>query len=179
MEGIIIRKGSFYSINDYIITRNGEIINKHNNRKIKPQPNGKGYLRVIIGHKKYFVHRLVAQKYIPNPENKLQVNHKDGNKLNNCVSNLEWVTNQENRTHAVINGLHLSGEMCSWAKLTQADALFIKNDTFHSITDLAKMFNVSKATIRDIKTERTWKQLKRYADLSQNEVIEIKDKKPL
>ena len=175
----MMRKGIHYTLEDYNITEQGEIINKHNNRKLKPQLNGKGYLRVIIGHKRYFVHRLVAQKYIPNPENKLQVNHKDGNKLNNHASNLEWVTNQENRNHAMDKGLHLYGDKCSWAKLTNKDALFIFQDNLHSITELATMFNVARTTIRDIKVGKTWKQLKRYADLSQNEVIEIKDKKPL
>ena len=68
------------SIEDYIITENGEVINKRNGHVIKPQPTGKGYLRVSIGGKLCFVHRLVAEKYIPNPDNKPQVNHKDGNK---------------------------------------------------------------------------------------------------
>ena len=174
-----MRKGSFYTVDDYIITEQGEIINKHNNRVVKPQKNGKGYLRVSIGKKLVFVHRLVAEKYIPNPENKLQINHKDGNKLNNCASNLEWVTNQENRNHALENGLHLYGEKCGFAKLTIEDVKFIRSDNTHNITELSKMFNVSRSTIRDVKTGRTWKQLKSYAELSQNEAIELGDKKLL
>lgn len=58
----------------------------------------KGYCRVSLnngnGKISKRVHRLVAEAFIPNPENKLEVNHKDGNKLNNCVSNLEWCTNK-------------------------------------------------------------------------------------
>ena len=104
-----MRKGVFYDLSDYEITRDGQVINKHNGHIVKPQINGKGYGRISIGKKLMFVHRLVAELYVPNPENKPQVNHIDGNKLNNCAGNLEWVTNQENRDHAVkINYMHLA-----------------------------------------------------------------------
>lgn len=174
-----MRKGSFYSIEDYIITKKGEVINKHNRHTVKPQLNGKGYLRVSIGKKLKFVHRLVAEKYIPNPENKMQVNHKDGNKLNNCVENLEWVTNQENRNHAMENNLHFCGDQCSYSKLTSDEVRQILEDNKHNFTELSKMFNVSRGTIANIKYRRTWKQLKSYAELSQNQVIDAEDKKPL
>ena len=127
-----------YTINDYEITEDGEVINKHNGHVVKPQPNSKGYLRVSIGGKLKFVHRLVAEKYIPNPENKPQVNHKNRIKTDNRIENLEWATNQENRDHMVANGL--------------ASNQYIKKKEKH---------------------------LKRYADLSRNEVIELEDKKPL
>lgn len=146
-----------YTLSDYTITEKGEVINNHNGKRVKPQPNGKGYLRVSIGKKLMFVHRLVAEKYIPNPENKEQVNHKDGNKLNNSVENLEWVTNYENRKHALKNGLHLTGEKCPWAKLKAADVEFIRANKELSVNELAKMFNVSRNTINDVLFKRTWK----------------------
>lgn len=162
-----MKKGIFYTINDYIITEKGEVINKHNNHIVKPQKNGKGYLRVSIGKKLMFVHRLVAEKYISNPKNLPQINHKDGNKLNNCVENLEWCTNQENRNHALKNNLHLVGEKCSWSKLTEKDVIYILQNIDISNKILSEKFNVSPSTINDIKKGRTWKHLKRYAELQQ------------
>ena len=147
-----------FTLDDYEITREGEVINKKwGGRKLKPQPNGKGYLRVHIAGKMYFVHRLVAEQYVPNPDNKPQVNHKDGNKLNNNADNLEWVTNQENRTHAIKNGLHFQGEKCSWSKLTKEDVDFIRKHAEYSSKELAKMFGVSDSHIREIRRKESWK----------------------
>lgn len=60
--------------------------------------------RVSLKGRKYAVHRLVAQAFIPNPSGKPQVNHKDNNPQNNCVDNLEWVSAKENTRHALLNG---------------------------------------------------------------------------
>lgn len=78
-------------------------------RILKPQINSKGYERIRITidrvKKSFKVHRLVAEAFIPNPDNLPQVNHIDGNKRNNVVENLEWVTNKANAHHAIKNGL--------------------------------------------------------------------------
>lgn len=147
-----------FTLDDYIITREGKIISKkRGGKEVKPQPNGKGYLRVHIAGKMYFVHRLVAEKYVPNPDNKPQVNHKDGNKLNNNADNLEWVTNQENRDHAMKNGLHLQGEACSWSKLTKKAVQFIREHTEYSSKELSEMFGVTRHYINAIRRNKRWK----------------------
>lgn len=78
-------------------------------RVLKTQVDNKGYhrIRVTIEREKmsYKVHREVAKAFMPNPENLPQVNHKDGNKSNNAVDNLEWITNIGNAHHAIENGL--------------------------------------------------------------------------
>ena len=153
-----MKKGVFYTLDDYDITYDGNVINKHNGYILKGQPNSKGYLRVCIGKKFYFIHRLVAEKYIPNPDNKEQVNHKDGNKLNNSANNLEWVNNQENRTHAVKDFLHLQGEDCPYSKLDWKAVEYIRTNPDHLLQrELGKMFGVSRSTIGDIIHYRTWK----------------------
>jgi len=89
-----------------------------------------GYLKLSLSEqnrkKMYFVHRLVALTFIPNPDNLPQVNHIDGNKSNNVVSNLEWVDNSKNQIHAITTGLKVikvakeayryEGEVTAWDK---------------------------------------------------------------
>lgn len=73
------------------------------------KPTPKGYIRIALKKngklKLHMLHRIVANAFLNNPERKDFVNHKDGNKLNNAVSNLEWCTNIENATHAIATGL--------------------------------------------------------------------------
>lgn len=91
----------------YLVSKTGEVRGIHTwngkGKMLKPSVNIKGYLKVKLQKRcvKYstFVHRLVAITFIPNPLNLPQVNHKDGNKQNNHVDNLEWCTNQENIDH--------------------------------------------------------------------------------
>lgn len=77
---------------------------------MKPGMHNSGYLYVILSvgdgtSKNVLVHRLVAEAFVPNPENKPDVNHKDGNKQNPCAYNLEWVTKSENMYHAYSSGI--------------------------------------------------------------------------
>ena len=164
LEGGIIlmrkTKGGFdtFTLDDYEITKDGEVINiRWGGRKVKPQPNGKGYLRVHIAGRMRFVHRLVAEKYVPNPNNLPQVNHKDGNKKNNRADNLEWVSNYENRQHAVKEGLQIHGERCPWAKLKQQDVDYIKEHNETPSKELSAMFNISVGMIRAIRRGSSWK----------------------
>lgn len=145
------------TLDDYEITKDGQVINKNTHHILKPQPNAKGYLRVSISKKLVFVHRLVAEKYVPNPNNLPQVNHKDGNKLNNNADNLEWVSNLGNRQHAVKTGLHLSGEKATNHKLTWDLVEFIRDHPEIPSSKLAEKFGVSRSTINDVKSYRTWK----------------------
>lgn len=91
----------------YEICDNGDVISNYRQNPIvlKPGKDHKGYLRVSLKDKTYKVHRLVAMAFIENVDNKPQVNHKDGNKQNNNVDNLEWCTNSENQIHANKMGL--------------------------------------------------------------------------
>ena len=91
----------------YQISNLGNVKRISSGKRLKPY-NRKGYIRVALSKddttKHIDIHRLVAQAFIPNPENKPEVNHKDENKLNNEVSNLEWVTRKENIKHSIKTG---------------------------------------------------------------------------
>lgn len=154
------------SLNDYTVTKQGQIINSRNGKILKPQKNSKGYLRVFICGKRYFVHRLVANAYLPTIEGKEEINHKNGDKTDNRVENLERVSSAENHLHAQQTGLLRTGTKCSWSKLTEQNVYYIlENPQSLSNTALAKMFGVKRETVCSIVRGKSWKQLKRYAEL--------------
>lgn len=96
--------------------------------------NTEGYASVRLPDQNYLIHRLVAEAFIPNPQNKPQVNHKDGNKRNNNVNNLEWVTARENILHAIAMGLRGSGKKSEAARFTVLTAKEI--DLIDQISEL-------------------------------------------
>lgn len=107
------------------------------------------------------IHKLVALAFIPNDDNKPEVNHKDGNKENNHVDNLEWATRQENIDHSVKNNLAVKGEDIHNSKLKVDDVVNIRNlysqqkDSFN-YKEVANYYNVGLATIYDVIARRTW-----------------------
>lgn len=126
---------------------------------LKPNINGCGYKYVQLGRKNTkTVHRLIALTFIENPDSKEFVNHKDGNKLNNHIDNLEWVTRQENEDHAFRTGLkNISGENAPWAKLNNQKVIDIRSlRPYWLIEELGQKYNVSGATIDRICNRRTW-----------------------
>jgi hypothetical protein len=96
-------------LDNYIIHSTGKVFSVKSNKFLSQHKCNSGYYQICLCSngkaKNVMVHRLVAIYFIPNPENKPCVNHKDGNKLNNDVLNLEWCTYRENSVHAQITGL--------------------------------------------------------------------------
>ncbi|MDD5589071.1 MAG: NUMOD4 domain-containing protein [Candidatus Nanoarchaeia archaeon] len=133
---------------------------------LKPQKHKNLYLCVTLSKnnikKIYLVSRLVSTAFIPNTENKPQVNHIDGNKQNNYLWNLEWATCSENLIHAHKNGLQISlkGEQVGNAKLTEKQVLEIRN-LYPKLnqTQLAKKYNVCIGTINFIVHRKKWKHI--------------------
>lgn len=121
---------------NYSVTKTGEIFSKRYSKFLKGSKNKDGYLTVELrkDKKSYtrYIHRLVAETFLEKRENKTHVNHKDGNRNNNNIENLEWVTNKENIRHGI---LRRKGK--------------IKTETI-SLTEIKKLKLVSNTTGIDL-----------------------------
>lgn len=138
MQGEIWKDTEF---DGYTVSNLGRV--KHNGRILKATDRGNRYLTVSINKKNRYLHRIVAQAFIQNPENKEQVNHIDGNKSNDCAENLEWVSRLENIKHAKEV---LKKDWCMVRKRVQMITKD-KNIMFNSIAD-AERFLFGKRTKR-------------------------------
>ena len=138
---------------NYKVSCNGEVINSHG-RLLKASLSSKGYKEVVLynvgDRTKFKVHRLVAITFIPNPENKPQVNHINGDKADNRVENLEWATNSENIQHAYDNALNVmkTGGQHPRSKSVKQEAIgghFVK--IWGSIREIERELNYSSSNI--------------------------------
>ncbi len=122
-----------------------------------------GYVKVGLTdtnhvRKNRYIHRLVAQTFIPNPNNLPEVNHIDGNKLNNHVENLEWCTSKENQKHAYREHLQIPKYKLSAVQVDEIRKLYVPKSKEFGTVALAKKFNVCQSTIYKIVKGMTYKE---------------------
>lgn len=148
----------------YYVFRDGRVTDFQ--RDIKPYFERKGYLRLSLrrGGKQFKVlhHRVIAEAFVPNPDNKPFVNHKNGDKADNRPENLEWSTSKENTKHGYENGLIIrGGGQGSASKLTKEEVVDIKQliHVGNSNVEIANLFGVSPDAISKIKCGKTWKHV--------------------
>ncbi|MEI4618393.1 HNH endonuclease, partial [Bacillus cereus] len=129
-----------------------------------------GYYRVELNHKgkrlRFYSHRLVAKTFINNIDNKPEVNHIDGDKLNNHVSNLEWCTGEENMRHAIDNGLRKG--------VKTKDVIEIYKDCWINqmpTHKVMKKYNVSKHCVHSIKYKKSYKSILSKVKVTINIVV--------
>jgi hypothetical protein len=136
------------TVKTYYVSNLGRFKNSFGIISKNAKPCLSGYYVVVLDNITYRLHRIVALTFIDNSENKEQVNHIDGNKLNNAVNNLEWVTNKENQIHKFKTGLGNNFTR----KIVQYDLGMNKIKEFNSIVEASKELKIGKTNIHGVIT---------------------------
>lgn len=136
--------------NNYYITNSGKVISKRGMREISSFVDNTGYLQIVLyrdGKRHYKrIHNLVYTAYV-SEQNGLFINHKDGNKLNNHIDNLELATNQENVSHSYDKGLYRTRKRIK-IRVTSKDGSYSK--VFNSIRELSEELGLNRKTVSEI-----------------------------
>jgi len=157
----------------YKASSNGEIYTPNwkggkTGKIMKPAPDPFGYLRTVLvddngKNTTVKVHRIIAQTFIPNENDLKEVNHLNGNKSDNRVENLEWVSRKQNMIHAFQNGLQNNrGINNPISKLTEQDVIEIRAKFMPRIygrKELAMEYNVKESTIKDVILRKSWSHI--------------------
>lgn len=140
----------------YAATRDGKIWSHRSNKFLKPLNNKRGYYYVSLFGKPKYIHRLIAQTYLTNPEGKLFINHKDNNPSNNKIDNLEWCTAKENTAQIIRLGRNKFGEGNHFAKLTVDQVKKIRELRASGLNNhkVANMFGVHWTTVSMLHNRR-------------------------
>lgn len=147
---------------NYSVSNLGNVKNKNTGKILAKYVGISGYERVCLYEKVKKVHRLVAEAFIPNPNNKNEVNHKNMVRTDNHVLNLEWVTRSENIKHGLkFRGISYKGEKNHNSKLTAKDVGFIRllSNKGYSYRHIAKEYGVTRGCIAKIVRKETWNHL--------------------
>jgi len=154
----------FLGFKDYCVDKSGKVYSLKSNRFLKPQQQRTGYYTVSLRNdtevKTVSLHRVVALAFIENPEGKPQVNHINGDKSDNSVCNLEWMTPKENVQHAYDTGL---------ARGTRNPDRFLSDDVAHGVCiliqdswrnkDIAESFGIPQQIVADIRWGKSYQEI--------------------
>lgn len=144
---------------NYVIYNDGSIFSLQNKMFMNPI-NTNGYLSVKMGGKLESIHRLVGELFIPKPHNKKEINHIDGNKHNNKVENLEWVSSSENIHHKIHQlGKDHRGSKNGMAKLTmeQVEKIKLLYQAGYTQKKLGDMFGITQGKISKVVNGKSYK----------------------